>query len=117
MCIISDSKQGTLMVSAYSKICPACGANIYPNEFSLGKPLVCPHCHIALAYDQPYSREVWVCSVLVAIFIAFKLEHGALTFILITISTSLVLGLLGIGVASLLFPPPLQLAKNRSPKS
>ena len=105
------------MASAYSKICPACGVNIYPNEFSLGKPLVCPHCHSALAYDQPYSREVWVCSVLVAIIVALKLRHEALTFILITTFATLVLGLVGIGIASLLFPPPLQLAKNRRPKS
>lgn len=105
------------MASAYSKICPACGVNIYPNEFPLGKPLVCPHCHSALAYDQPYSREVWVCSLLVAIVIALNLGHGALIFVLIAICATLGLGLLGISFASLLFPPPLKLAKNRRPKS
>ena len=102
------------MASVYSSICPACGVNIYPNEFPLGKPLACPHCHKALAYEQPYLREVWVCSLLIAIVIALKLRHGALSFIIIMICATLVLGLLGIFIANLLFPFPLKLAKNRT---
>jgi hypothetical protein len=101
-------------MSRYSKTCPTCGTVILPSDVPYGEDsFPCPSCGEWLTYDKRYTPAIWVGSVLIAIVISLRLGYRDAMFILVAGGATWIVGLLGIFIVGLLFPPPLKRVQGK----
>ena len=66
-------------MSRYENQCPACGANIQARQIPvpIGKGgFQCPDCHEYLKFTEPYSRIMWICSIVLSPLAAYLFFHN-----------------------------------------
>jgi hypothetical protein len=97
-------------MSRYSKTCPVCGAVIITSEVPYQDSFPCPSCSEWLTYDKRYSPAIWVTSFITAILISLHLGYRDVPFMIAVWCATFLIGLLGIFLVGILFPPALKRA-------
>ena len=75
-------------MSRYENQCPSCGGTIQALQIPIpiGKAgFPCPNCGEFLKFMEPYSKFVWICSIVVSPFAAYSFAHNIFTLILMAI--------------------------------
>ena len=100
--------------SKYLKVCPVCARTIHPSEIPvrLRNSFPCPSCGEWLMYDNSNLPVIGAVSFLIAIFVAWSLGYRDTTFILIVVTSTLLLWFFGIFLVGILIPPQLKRFKR-----
>ena len=97
-------------MSRYEHQCPACGATIQARQIPvpIGKAgFPCPDCGEFLKFTEPYSRFVWIFSIVISPFAAYAITHNPLMLILIAVLDIPVFYLLIVALLALVGTPKL----------
>jgi predicted RNA-binding Zn-ribbon protein involved in translation (DUF1610 family) len=97
-------------VSRYEHQCPACGETIQARQIPVpnGKTgFPCPDCGEFLKFTEPYSRFVWISSIVISPFVAYAITHNLLVLILMAVLGIPVFYLLIVALLALVGTPKL----------
>jgi len=114
MRLINSQMTPVEAASQYLKVCPVCGQTIHPSEIpvQLRHSFPCPSCGEWLMYDTSKLPVIGAASFLVAIFAAWSLGYRDTTFVLIVVTSTLLLWVFGSFLVGILIPPQLKRFKR-----
>jgi predicted RNA-binding Zn-ribbon protein involved in translation (DUF1610 family) len=101
-------------VSQYLKVCPVCGGLIRPSEIPVQNRnnFPCPSCGEWLMYDTSRMPVIGIVSFHVAIIAAWTLGYRDTTFVLIVLTTTLLLCVFSAFLGGILIPPQIKRFKR-----